>query len=113
PGGGAAASCSKTVAASCWLRPRPAFCGRDVARPTRPAPRGARKPRRRERMPRWRTASSMNLPNAPEPGFLEGISVLEVAGGPAAAFCGRTLADFGAAVLKVEPPGGDALRWTG
>ncbi len=55
----------------------------------------------------------MNLPNAPEPGFLEGISVLEVDGGPAAAFCGRTLADFGAAVLKVEPPGGDALRWTG
>jgi crotonobetainyl-CoA:carnitine CoA-transferase CaiB-like acyl-CoA transferase len=45
--------------------------------------------------------------------FLRGTRVLEVADGPAAAFCGRALADFGAAVVKVEPPGGDALRAAG
>ena len=41
---------------------------------------------------------------------LEGVRVVEfcqVAAGP---FCGMLLADFGAEVLKVEPPDGDAMR---
>ena len=29
-----------------------------------------------------------------------------------AAFCGRLLADYGADVVKVEPPGGAPSRWT-
>lgn len=42
--------------------------------------------------------------------LLEGITVVEfcqVAAGP---FCGMLLADYGAQVVKVEPPGGDSLR---
>ena len=41
---------------------------------------------------------------------LEGVRVIEfchVAAGP---FCGMLLADFGAEVVKVEPPDGDAMR---
>ena len=30
--------------------------------------------------------------------------------GPEAVFCGKLLADYGAAVVKVEPPGGDPTR---
>ena len=46
--------------------------------------------------------------NAPRP--LEGVKVVEfcqIASGP---FCGMLLADFGAEVIKVEPPEGDAMR---
>ncbi len=44
------------------------------------------------------------------PGFLlDGIRVVDLAGEPAAA-TGRILADLGATVVKVEPPGGDPLR---
>lgn len=42
--------------------------------------------------------------------FLDGITVVEVSRGRAAAFCCRLLADWGAEVVKVEPPGGDPLR---
>ncbi len=41
---------------------------------------------------------------------LTGIRVLECGDAVAAAFCARLLADFGAEVVKVEPPGGDPLR---
>ncbi len=44
------------------------------------------------------------------PALLSGVKVVEfcqVAAGP---FCGMLLADYGAEVLKVEPPEGDALR---
>jgi crotonobetainyl-CoA:carnitine CoA-transferase CaiB-like acyl-CoA transferase len=41
---------------------------------------------------------------------LKGIRVLECGSAVSAAFCARLLADFGAEVIKVEPPGGDALR---
>jgi crotonobetainyl-CoA:carnitine CoA-transferase CaiB-like acyl-CoA transferase len=42
---------------------------------------------------------------------LSGINVLEFAAGwTGAALCGRMLAELGAEVIKVEPPGGDALR---
>ena len=51
-----------------------------------------------------------NSSPAPYPHLLSGIKVVEfcqVAAGP---FCGMLLADFGAEVIKVEPPEGDALR---
>ena len=38
------------------------------------------------------------------------VRVLEVGGGPALAYLGKLFADFGAEVLKLEPPGGDPLR---
>jgi hypothetical protein len=45
------------------------------------------------------------------PGQLEGLRVLELGSLIAGPFCTRQLADMGARVLKVEPPGvGDALR---
>jgi formyl-CoA transferase len=44
-------------------------------------------------------------------GPLAGIRVLELGSLIAGPFCGKTLADFGAEVVKVEPPGeGDPLR---
>ena len=44
-------------------------------------------------------------------GPLEGVQVLELGSLIAGPFCAKTLADFGAEVIKVEPPGdGDPLR---
>ncbi len=42
-------------------------------------------------------------------GLLEGVLVVDLAGEPAA-IAGRVLADLGADVVKIEPPGGDPLR---
>src|SRR5665213_1728665 len=41
---------------------------------------------------------------------LSGVRVAEFGTGPALAYCGKLFADFGAAVVKVEPPGGDPDR---
>jgi crotonobetainyl-CoA:carnitine CoA-transferase CaiB-like acyl-CoA transferase len=41
---------------------------------------------------------------------LAGIRVLEIGTGFALAYCGKLFADFGAEVVKAEPPGGDPLR---
>lgn len=41
---------------------------------------------------------------------LTGLKVVEVGSLYAAGYCGKLFADFGAEVVKVEPPGGDPLR---
>ena len=41
---------------------------------------------------------------------LRGMTVLEDGGGIAASYAGKLLADLGAEVIKVEPPGGDRVR---
>ena len=44
---------------------------------------------------------------------LEGLRVIELGGGFAASSTGKVLADFGADVVKIEPPEGDPLRRRG
>ena len=47
-------------------------------------------------------------------GILNGLRVLELGGHVSAPFCARLLADYGADVIKIEPPGaGDAARLMG
>jgi crotonobetainyl-CoA:carnitine CoA-transferase CaiB-like acyl-CoA transferase len=41
---------------------------------------------------------------------LSGVRVVEIGALPAAAYAARLFADFGAEVIKVEPPGGDPNR---
>ncbi len=54
------------------------------------------------------------MAEADPPPALEGLRVLEDGGGIAAAYTGKLLADLGAEVIKVEPPGaGDAVRRRG
>ena len=51
----------------------------------------------------------MNQPSTP--GALHGVRVVEMGQLIAGPFCGKTLAEFGADVVKIEPPGaGDPLR---
>lgn len=42
-----------------------------------------------------------------------GVTVLELGAGRAVGYAGKLLADLGARVVKIEPPGGDALRQAG
>ena len=63
--------------------------------------------------PRNNAAAMTNThpPPTPPPGPLSGLKVLELGQLIAGPFAGKTLADFGAQVIKVEPPGdGDPLR---
>ena len=46
-------------------------------------------------------------------GVFEGVKVLDLSEDIAGSFCARLLADYGAEVLKLEPPGGAALRKMG
>ena len=49
----------------------------------------------------------------PNPRPLEGLKVLELGALIAGPFCAKILAEFGAEVIKIEPPGeGDPLRTT-
>ena len=52
-------------------------------------------------------------PGTIQVGVLEGVKVLDLSEDIAGSFCGRLLADYGADVLKLEPPGGAALRRMG
>lgn len=45
--------------------------------------------------------------------LLDGLTVIDVSQGVPGALCAQTLGDFGARVIKVEPPGGDWLRAIG
>ena len=47
------------------------------------------------------------------PGILNGVRVLELGGRVSSPFCAKLLADYGADVVKVEPPQGDRERHTG
>jgi crotonobetainyl-CoA:carnitine CoA-transferase CaiB-like acyl-CoA transferase len=49
----------------------------------------------------------------PEGGALAGVRVLEFGNLVAAPYCGMLLADLGADVVKIEPPGGDLARQIG
>ncbi len=49
------------------------------------------------------------LPSENNHGALDGIRVLEVAGG-LGSYAARILGDLGANIVKVEPPGGDPSR---
>ena len=49
----------------------------------------------------------------PVRGVLDGVKVLDLSEDVAGSFCARLLADYGAEVLKLEPPGGAALRRLG
>ncbi len=53
------------------------------------------------------------MADEPTPGALEGIRVTEIAGGGAVAYAGLLFAQCGAEVIRVEPPGGDAIRRAG
>lgn len=46
------------------------------------------------------------------PGALTGVKILEIAQALAVPFAGLLMADMGADVVKVEPPGGDGIRHT-
>ena len=58
------------------------------------------------------TANGQGLAGMP-PGVLGGVKVLDLSEDIAGSFCARLLADYGADVLKLEPPGGAALRRMG
>ena len=51
--------------------------------------------------------------DARPPGVLDGGKVLDLSEDIAGSFCARLLADYGAEVLKLEPPGGAGLRRMG
>ncbi|RDD61983.1 CaiB/BaiF CoA transferase family protein [Ferruginivarius sediminum] len=53
------------------------------------------------------------MENKAQEGPLSGYRVIELGSMIAGPFCGRLLADFGAEVIKVEPPDGDPMRFMG
>lgn len=57
--------------------------------------------------------TTLPAPLPPRTGPLVGLKVLEIGHYIAAPFCTRILADLGAEVIKIEPPGGDPFRGWG
>lgn len=53
---------------------------------------------------------SSREPDTPATAVLEGIRVVDVTTGPVGGMATMILADFGAEVIKIEPPGGDRFR---
>ena len=47
------------------------------------------------------------------PAALDDIKILDISQGISGSYCAKLLADFGADVIKVEPPGGELLRSIG
>jgi crotonobetainyl-CoA:carnitine CoA-transferase CaiB-like acyl-CoA transferase len=58
-------------------------------------------------------AHAMSSPPTTTRGALQAYRVLDLSENPAGQFCGRMLADYGAAVTLVEPPAGSAVRRQG
>ena len=56
------------------------------------------------------TSDGGEMPEYQSGGILAGVKVVEFAQNAAIPHCGRLLAGMGADVVKVEPPGGDAMR---
>ncbi len=54
-----------------------------------------------------------DAPDSGEPGALDGLRVVELGEGVAAPYAAKLLADLGAEVVKIEPPGGDRARTSG
>ncbi len=56
------------------------------------------------------TFKTEDMPTSPTPAPLAGLTVIETASFLTGPFCAMMLADLGARVIKVEPPGGDPFR---
>ena len=56
---------------------------------------------------------ALGLPDAGRGGALAGVVIVELAGTPAGELAGGLLADLGATVIKIEPPGGSPMRARG
>ena len=56
---------------------------------------------------------SSSEPTQPGAGPLSGLRVIEICSTVAGPACARLMADFGAEVVKIEPPGGDSVRQIG
>src|SRR3978361_1112722 len=70
----------------------------------------ARKLTPRHRRPQVGAAPQERAWGTEEAVPLSALRVIEIGSLPAAAYCARLLADFGAEVIKIEPPSGDPGR---